>query len=326
MKTGISRRSVVAAATLLAASPARMLAREASWAWSLPIGHPGEVLGDGFLVRHGFATENTWYNPGWYHAAEDYYVPEGNTAGAGVYAVADGEVVFAGSEYPGLVVIVRHGENLYSMYGHLAHGWVLESGAVTRGQLIGTVYDRTDGRAPSHLHFEVRTFLTDPEINGLAPRYDAGCTFDCPPGPGYWPIGDPQHPAEMGWRNPMHVIANRAFNGDPPSEGAEVVVARGARASAPLWNQPPWVTGAGAVGDLVLEAGSRFGVMEVVAGSEDAIETSAEGYRVWYRIQVPGHADAPWVQGVMASTNDTGSDGRPSSVQVDFLPYVIAER
>ena len=26
---------------------------------------------------------------------------------------------------------------------------------VTRGQRLGTVFDRTDGRAPSHLHFEI---------------------------------------------------------------------------------------------------------------------------------------------------------------------------
>ena len=167
MNGRITRRSLVAAVAIYSVFPATSMGQQTSWAWSLPIGYPGEVLGDGFFVRHGFATENTWYNPGWYHAAEDYYVPEGNAAGAGVYAVADGEVVFAGSEYPGLVVIVRHEENLYSMYGHLAHDWAVESGAVARGQLIGTVYDRTDGRAPSHLHLEIRTVLSDPEINCL---------------------------------------------------------------------------------------------------------------------------------------------------------------
>jgi hypothetical protein len=34
-------------------------------AYGYPMGFPGRSLGDGLLVRHGYATENTWYNPGW---------------------------------------------------------------------------------------------------------------------------------------------------------------------------------------------------------------------------------------------------------------------
>lgn len=36
-------------------------------AFSYPIAIPGRPLGDDFLVRHGYATENIWYNPGWWH-------------------------------------------------------------------------------------------------------------------------------------------------------------------------------------------------------------------------------------------------------------------
>ena len=32
--------------------------------YSYPMGLPGRPPGDGLLVRHGYATENTWYNPG----------------------------------------------------------------------------------------------------------------------------------------------------------------------------------------------------------------------------------------------------------------------
>ncbi len=85
----------------------------------MPIGFPDRLPGDGFIVRHGYATENTWFNPGWFHAGEDWYATSGDTASALIYAVADGDVVFAGWEYPGLVVIVRHADDLYSMYGHL---------------------------------------------------------------------------------------------------------------------------------------------------------------------------------------------------------------
>ena len=33
-------------------------------AYSYPKGLPGRPLGDGLLIRHGYATENTWFNPG----------------------------------------------------------------------------------------------------------------------------------------------------------------------------------------------------------------------------------------------------------------------
>ena len=35
--------------------------------------------------------------------------------------------------------------------------------------IAGTVLPRTDGLAPSHLHFELRTFFTTPEVNGNRP-------------------------------------------------------------------------------------------------------------------------------------------------------------
>ena len=104
----VSRRAVLrsGAAAAFTAGIRLTAAKARSPAFSLPIGLPGEYLGDGFLIRHGYACENTWYNPGWLHTGEDFYLPDGNAARAGVYAVAGGEIVFAGSEYPGLVVIV----------------------------------------------------------------------------------------------------------------------------------------------------------------------------------------------------------------------------
>src|SRR5262245_52588756 len=217
----LTRRSVLATsvAATLAARIHPTPAQSNSPVFSLPIGLPGRALGDGLFIRHGYATENTWYNPGWWHTGEDWYLLEGETAGVGVFAVGDGEVVFAGSNYPGLVVIVQHADDLYSMYGHLDGELAVATGQqVERGQQIGTVFMRTDGRAPSHLHFEMRTFLTSPEVNGDDPRYDVGCGYLCPPGPGYWPIDAPEHPSEMGWRNPTHVVANRAATVDKPAE------------------------------------------------------------------------------------------------------------
>jgi murein DD-endopeptidase MepM/ murein hydrolase activator NlpD len=114
MRHHMTRRGVVAAA-LTSALPSRLLsvvAQSSAPAFSYPVGFPGRVLGDGFLVRHGYATENTWYLPGYWHTGEDWYATEGDSAGAGVYAAAAGEVVFAGSDYPGRVVIIRHATDL----------------------------------------------------------------------------------------------------------------------------------------------------------------------------------------------------------------------
>jgi murein DD-endopeptidase MepM/ murein hydrolase activator NlpD len=319
-----SRRAVLRGTIATALSTRFRLAsaQTIAGAYSLPIGLPGRVLGDGFLIRHGFACENTWYNPGWWHTGEDWYRLEGDTAGAGVYAVADGEVVFAGSEYPGRVVIVRHAMVLYSVYGHLDHVLAVGEGdPVTRGQLLGTVLDRTDGVAPSHLHFEMRTFLTTPEVNGNTPRYDYGCGFECPPGPGYWPIDAPEHPSAMGWLNPTHVIAKQAGAGSQPGD-AEVVVASGAPGSTTLWSLPADRTEAQQLGEFSLTVGERHKWLSIAAGPEVSERTSAEIYRLWYRIDVP---DGPaWVQAAMPSSRDTGSDGRPSSIKFTFLSNTTA--
>ena len=323
----LTRRGLVGAmlATALTSRLPDAEAQTASPVFTYPVGLPGRVLGDGFLVRHGYATENTWYLPGYWHAGEDWYTAEGgDAAGAGVYAAAAGEVVFAGSEYPGRVVIVRHADGLYSMYGHLDYGLAVVVGdGVERGQLLGTILARTDGRAPSHLHFEMRTFLTTLEVNGEAPRYGFGCGFDCPPGPGYWPIDAPEHPAAMGWRNPTHVINRRAWAEGVPA-GMEVVVSEGAPPGTSLWTAPGDVADAELAGDVALRAGDRYPLLAVDAGAEDTTGTSAEAYRVWYRIALPDGAEG-WVQAATPTANDTGSDGRPSSVRFDFLPVVMVD-
>jgi murein DD-endopeptidase MepM/ murein hydrolase activator NlpD len=319
----LTRRGVVGAtlATALTSRLPNVEAQAAALAFSYPVGLPGRVVGDGFLVRHGYATENTWYNPGWWHTGEDWYLAEGETGGVGVYAAAAGEVVFAGSEYPGRVVIVAHVDGLFSMNGHLDYALAVETGQmVERGQLLGTVLTRTDGLAPSHLHFEMRTFFTTPEVNGAAPRYGVACGFDCPPGPGYWPIDAPEHPSAMGWRNPTHIINGRSWLEEVPA-GAEVVVAETAPQSTALWTAPEDAADAERLGEVSLRAGDRYPLLALDVGAEDATGTSAEAYRVWYRIALPDGIEG-WVRAAAPVANDTGSDGRPSSVQFDFLPAV----
>ncbi len=249
-------RGVITGPLLVRIQPAS--AQASAPTFSPPIGLPDRVLGDGFFVRHGYACENTWYNPGWLHTGEDWYALEGDTAGADVFAIADGEVVFAGSDYPGPVVVVRHAPDLFSMYGHLAYELPVETGQrVARGANLGTVLPRTDGRAPSHLHFEVRTFLTIPEVNGDAPSYGVGCGFQCPPGPGYWPIDAPEHPSALGWRNPTHAIATFASSGEDLPVGAETMVAAEASEDVAIWSAPVGEDVAEPIGSLTLLRGKR---------------------------------------------------------------------
>jgi hypothetical protein len=68
---------------------------------------------------------------------------------------------------------------------------------------------------------------------------------------------------------------------------------------------------------------SRFALREIAAGAEETTGTSAEAYRLWYRIALPTGQEG-WVQAAVPSANDTGSDGRPSSVRFDLVPGVAA--
>jgi murein DD-endopeptidase MepM/ murein hydrolase activator NlpD len=318
-----TRRGLIGGALggLLLARSGQGSAQVATGAWSYPIAWDGGVLGDGFVIRHGFATENTWYNPGWWHCAEDWYALDGaETGGAGIYAIGDGEVVFVGSDYPGRVVIVRHREALYSMYGHLDYQVPVNQGdTVSRGQSLGTVLVRTDGRVPSHLHFETRTFLTSTEVNGSTPRYNVNCGVNCAPGPGYWPISAPEHPVALGWRNPTHMIHTLA---DEPPTG-EVVVAAGAGGPIPRWSAPADHDDAEPLEPLDLAPGDRLAWRSVATRDPARDVTSADGYRLWYRVETLA-GERGWVQAALPSSADTGSDGRPSTVRLVLLPAIAA--
>lgn len=290
-------------------------------AFGYPIGAPDRPPGEGYFIRHGFTTENTWYFPAHWHCGEDWYALAGDSAGATVYAIAGGEVVYTGGNYPGLVVIVQHEPELFSMYGHLDFAAPVAAGdTVGRGDPVGTVLARGDW-VPNHLHFEVRTFLTNEIVNGSLPRYGFGCGVECPPGPGYWPIEAPDLPTDVGWRNPTHVINGRAL---PESDDAalEVVVASEPSAeSATLWTAPESEDGSRRTGELALTPGERFSLLEIATGPEATRETTGEAYRVWYRLASPDGEPA-WLRAAVPWTFETGADGRPSSVRFDLLPAI----
>ena len=295
-------------------------------AYSYPLGIPGRPLGDGFFIRDAYAVENTWYNPGWLHTAEDWYLVEGSSVGARVYAVADGEVVYAGANYPGRVVIIKHPDGLLSMYGHLDPKLAVTVGQrVVRGQGLGTVGPGWS-RAPGHLHFEIRTFLTEQDVNGAAPRYGYRCGVNCPPGPGYWPIDAPDHPSDQGWRNPTHVIASRSLAlGTSGTPGEVVVATRPVSPELTLWSDVPGGDAAPqAVETLTLQPGQRFPLLEIQAGAEDTREVSARNYRLWYRIALPDGRSG-WAQAAVPSASETDTQGRPVSVRFNFFPAVLAD-
>jgi hypothetical protein len=228
--------------------------------------------------------------------------------------VAAGEVVFANYDYPGRVVIVQHAPDLYSMYGHLDDALGVAVGQqVTPGQIIGRVLAGSGWASANHLHFELRTFLMADAINGTAPQHGVHCGYQCPPGPGYWPQGA-EHPSVLGWRNPAHEIHRQMRAGDTP---AEAVVTAGAEGVSLTAYASPDETEA--VAEVTLRAGDRYRLLAIETGEPASTETSALGYRVWYRIEIDPGVDG-WVEAWIPDNTWVGSDGRPSAVRPLLVP------
>ena len=78
-----------------------------------------------------------------------------------VIATASGTVLAAGyRDYYGNLVVIDHGYEYVTWYGHLASIVVKEGQRIKRGQLIGYVGSTGRSNAP-HLHYEVR-FMRKP--------------------------------------------------------------------------------------------------------------------------------------------------------------------
>lgn len=87
-----------------------------------------------------------------FHSGQDIAAPKGTP----VSVTADGTVVFAGSKKGyGLVVIVDHGNNISTRYGHLSLIETTVGASIKRGEQIGLV-GSTGRSTGSHLHYEVR--------------------------------------------------------------------------------------------------------------------------------------------------------------------------
>jgi len=76
--------------------------------------------------------------------------------GTPVYAPANGVIVFVGYKQGyGNVIVVDHGYELSTLYGHLSDIMVSRWQKVERGQVIGTIGSTGNSSGP-HLHYEVR--------------------------------------------------------------------------------------------------------------------------------------------------------------------------
>jgi len=147
-----------------------------------------------------------------YHAAEDYHLP----AGSPVYAFADGEISFSGpmGGYGWLIIIDHPQANIYSLYGHLSPSrWMLKSGAVEKGDLIGYLGDSdenggsTKNPLVTHLHFGVRVGQRVDYTGFGEWRWMAGWIKPCP--------------SDLGWLQPSKIITGQETppGGFPEPEG-----------------------------------------------------------------------------------------------------------
>jgi len=91
----------------------------------------------------------------------------GAKEGTPVHAAASGEVVYADSRLSGYgkLVIIRHGKNLFTAYGHNRRMLVRKGARVRAGDVIAKV-GHTGRASGPHLHFEVRQGSTP--VNPLA--------------------------------------------------------------------------------------------------------------------------------------------------------------
>jgi len=77
----------------------------------------------------------------------------GAVPGTAVKAAADGEVaLISKSVGTNIIVLLRHPDNIYTVYSNITDVRVTKGQTVQRGQLLGKVMDTS----PSYLHFEVR--------------------------------------------------------------------------------------------------------------------------------------------------------------------------
>ncbi len=92
------------------------------------------------------------------HTGIDIANPEGKI-GDNIIAMMPGTVIYAGeiSWGYGKHIIIDHGDNVTTLYGHLSRIYVIPGQKIEPGEVIGQE-GSTGWSTGSHLHFEVRVF------------------------------------------------------------------------------------------------------------------------------------------------------------------------
>lgn len=86
-----------------------------------------------------------------FHSGMDFSAPVGTE----IYATGDGKVIFSGwKQGYGNCIIIDHGYNFKTLYGHQSKNMVRVGQKVTRGEIIGLVGNTGKSTGP-HLHYEV---------------------------------------------------------------------------------------------------------------------------------------------------------------------------
>ena len=82
-----------------------------------------------------------------------------------VKAVADGEVIFSNFvKGYGNLIVIKHANEVYSMYGHLAKRYFQKGCTVNQGSIIGQSGNTGSSSTGYHLHFAISKF-SDPNMN-----------------------------------------------------------------------------------------------------------------------------------------------------------------
>ena len=149
LSKGVQREETMTPAAKVERKPERKVARPAVADVSAPGGWPvAGTISSGFGWR-----ESPWGGGTRRHTGLDIRA----TYGSPVRVSAPGVVVFAGRDSGGYgtVVVVDHGRDLKTLYGHLSGVYVRPGQRVERGTVVGAVGN--SGRATGvHLHYEVR--------------------------------------------------------------------------------------------------------------------------------------------------------------------------
>ena len=133
-------------------------------------------------MMQGTYRDTSVYGPRWgsYHYGTDMAAP----VGTAIYAVAKGEVIYAGGGKEGRsgqLVIIHHvidGVDVYTWYGHMYSGGVYVSAGqkVEAGEMIAGVGNNGFSTGP-HLHFEVHVGEYGNHVNPLTWLSDSGAVF-----------------------------------------------------------------------------------------------------------------------------------------------------